>query len=249
MRKFIESVAANRDEAALFTGVVFANPDRFEAVVSDRDYGGKTVDERLAGEGLVDRFAAARQAGDRGTMVELLEKVAIAKRWAGRLVEMILDEAEQPSIHLSVNDPRNVGLKHIRNEHSFPACMRPRESPRDPYLHLGSHPDVVDRLWKTLRAALPQDCRCVVFGTPALVAPRSGVLLAQACGTAYLLRVPKSARAAAIESGAQTKMVWSNKSVIDAAETHGDDWIFGRYLDLEPTWLRAMYDTFEAAAE
>ena len=151
--------------------------------INDLHYNGKTVNERLAFDGLLDQFSAAVQARDSMQMAVLLEQVAITKGWATRLTTMILEGPSQPPIHLSLDDPRNAGIVRVRNELKFPPCIRPLESPRDPYWHLGSHPEVGERVWHQLGSALPVDCRCIVFGTPGLAAPRSGILLANAFGT------------------------------------------------------------------
>src|ERR1700737_598622 len=59
---------------------------------------------------------------------------------------------------------------------------------------LGTHPDLVTRLWK-LNEALPEDCRWVVYGRPALVHPLSGTIFAYASGTlGYAIRLPEPCR-------------------------------------------------------
>ncbi len=245
MKALIEQVASSQDEAQRFVGVVFANPEHYEKVISDRHYNGKTVNERLAVEGLLDQFAAAVQAKDAAQMIDLLQQAAITKIWAARLAAMILEAPPQPPIHLNVDDPRNAGLHHGPNEHKFPPCIRPVESPRDPYWNLGSHPEAVERVWDQLGSTLPQHCRCIVFGTPGLVAPRSGILLAKALGTAYILRIPMNAMDEVIQAGAITKMTWGKDRIADLKQDYGDDWIFGKYLKQEPEWLRAVYNVVE----
>lgn len=47
----------------------------------------------------------------------------------------------------------------------------------DPYLCQGSHPDIVQRVWDDLGGALPAKCRCLVYGTPAIVHDRSGIVM------------------------------------------------------------------------
>lgn len=49
---------------------------------------------------------------------------------------------------------------------------------KDPYYGLGTHPDVVERLWDKLQPHLPRKCARVVYGHPALVQRVSGVVLA-----------------------------------------------------------------------
>src|SRR5690242_13496879 len=61
------------------------------------------------------------------------------------------------------------------------AVSQPLEAVADPRHGLGTHPDLVERLWK-LDAALPERCRWVVHGHPALVHPASGVVFGFAGG-------------------------------------------------------------------
>ncbi len=108
--------------------------------------------------------------------------------------------------------------------------------------HLGTHPDVVDRLWDALNAALPSDCRWLVFDSPALVHPESGVILAAAVGTQYALRLVASDAAMAVEAGAE--LVHHFRTVdttLDLPATFGPGWVFGRFDDREPEWLLASY--------
>jgi hypothetical protein len=245
MKEIIGRVATSQDEAQHFGGVVFANPEHYDTVISDLHYNGKTVNERLAFEGLLDQFTAAVQAKDDSKMVELMEQTAITTKWATRISKMILEGPPQATIHLNLTDPRNAGLLHARSDLKFPPCIRPVECPRDPYMYLGSHPDAVERVWDQLGSILPQDCRCIVFGTPGLIAPRSGIVLAKAFGTAYILRIPRDAVEEAIQAGAETKMTWTTKNVTNLTEEYGDDWIFGKYLKQEPGWLLAGYKSVD----
>jgi hypothetical protein len=216
-------------------------------LINDSHYNGKTVHERLALDGLLDQFSAAVQAKDPSQMVELLERVAIPNSWASRLAAMILEGPFQLPIPISVDDPRNKGLVRVRNELKFPPCIRPVESPRDPYWHLGSHPESVQRVWDQLGSALPVDCRCIVFGTPGLIASRSGILLAKAFGTAYILRIPQAATDEAVRGGARTIMKWTGGTETDVQQEYGEDWVFGRWLKQEPEWLLAVFHNVEAS--
>src|SRR5262245_26871750 len=77
------------------------------------------------------------------------------------------------------------------------------DSVANPRTGLGTHPDIVERLWQ-LNAALPADCRWVVFGKPALVHLQTGVIFGHATGTlGYALRLPEATRAAADALGAK----------------------------------------------
>ncbi len=108
--------------------------------------------------------------------------------------------------------------------------------------HLGAHPDIVDRLWDALNAALPADARWLVFDGPALVHPESGVILAAVIGTQYALRLLPADLATAVAAGAE--LVHAFRTVgttLDLPATFGADWVFGRLDDREAAWLQATY--------
>jgi hypothetical protein len=110
-------------------------------------------------------------------------------------------------------------------------------------LHLGTHPDIVDWLWDTLNAALPVDCRWLVFDGPALVDPASGLILGAGIGTQYALRLLPEDVAAAVAGGSE--LVHAFRTVgtaLDLPATFGSDWVFGHYLQREPEWVSARYE-------
>lgn len=60
----------------------------------------------------------------------------------------------------------------------------------DPLYGLGTHPDIIERMWK-IEALLPRHCRWVFWGLPALVHPATGVVFAVGYGTiGYVMRLP-----------------------------------------------------------
>ena len=92
-------------------------------VINDLHYNGKTVNERLAFDGLLDQFLAAVEAKDASQAVELLERVAITKGRAKQLATMLLEAPSRAPIHLNADDPRNRGVMHRQNELKFPPIM------------------------------------------------------------------------------------------------------------------------------
>lgn len=109
--------------------------------------------------------------------------------------------------------------------------------------HLGTHPVVVDRLWEVLNAALPVDARWLAFDGPVLIHPGSGIILAAAIGTQYALRLLPADRATAVAAGAELQHSFrSVGTTLDLPATFGPDWVFGRFDEREPAWLRASYE-------
>src|SRR4051794_24613595 len=105
-----------------------------------------------------------------------------------------------PHIEVAFDNPANAGvLRHLRGGRSLSlargagACSP--ESVREPYMNLGTHPDLVSRLWNEITTALPVRCNWVVYSAPVLVRPDTGIIFAFAGGThTYALRLPPEQR-------------------------------------------------------
>jgi hypothetical protein len=92
-------------------------------------------------------------------------------------------------VRLDETGPANRDvLRLVRSVLGDRPVLAAHDSVADPYSGQGSHPDVVERVWDGLGKALPADCRCLVLGTPALVHPDAGVVLAFSLGTRYYVR-------------------------------------------------------------
>mgnify|MGYP001604200792 FL=1 len=129
-------------------------------------------------------------------------------------------------------------LKLLRKGSSNPPSIPP-DSVAAPYYGLGTHPDIVARLWDEITVKLPSDCRWIVYGTPALVHPASGIVFGFAVGShVYALRLPAREKQKALQSGAAQTHTFSDKSVLDAKDI-GDDWVFGNWLADEIEWCLA----------
>ena len=142
------------------------------------------------------------------------------------------------------DDPQNAGvLRHLSRgwDRSRVAASAAPADVRDPYMTLGTHPDLVERLWDQLGGRLPEPCRWVVYGRPALVHPRSGVVFGFAGGThTYGLRLPMAEREQAVRAGARREHTYGDGSRLDA-EAIGLDWVLGAWLRDEPEWCLAAY--------
>ncbi|MGZ6214253.1 MAG: hypothetical protein ACXWMG_04810 [Candidatus Limnocylindria bacterium] len=113
--------------------------------------------------------------------------------------------------------------------------------------HLGTHPEVVARLWDVLNASLPEDARTLVFDGPALMHP-TGIILAAGMGTQYVLRLLVGDRDAAIAAGAEVLHHFRTVGTsLNLPTTFGLDWVFGHYDEREPAWLLASYRSFGGA--
>jgi hypothetical protein len=143
-----------------------------------------------------------------------------------------------------LRQPANAALcRHLegRGRTNLPPLARPHEVAR-PYDSLGTHPDLVARLWDEIAASLPADCRFVVFGTPALVRPDSGIVFGFAGGThTYALRLPEAVRKEALAAGAERVMRYPRQAPFDL-DVIGPEWVFGAWLPGEGLWGRAAYE-------
>jgi len=137
---------------------------------------------------------------------------------------------------------RSVSIAKDRAE-CLPAAVKA------PYLTLGTHPDLVTRLWNELGGSLPSDCRVIAYGMPALVRPDTGVIIGVAGGTQmYALRLDADGFTVARNAGLgiafrypAVPKVRPEEVVIDAT-TFGETWVFGRWhvenrLGCEPDFL------------
>jgi hypothetical protein len=142
--------------------------------------------------------------------------------------------------------PANANLRRMFEPGYVPARMPPLAALDDvvqPYLTLGTHPDLVARLWDELPAKLPVDCRVVFFGRPALLHPTTGIVFAFAGGThTYALRLPEPQRSEAIRAGAERiKHYPASQPSFDLDEI-GAEWVFGKWLPDELEWCLAAFE-------
>jgi hypothetical protein len=140
------------------------------------------------------------------------------------------------------NETRTALRRHLQtwSGRGGPSLARPDEV-EDPYYRLGTHPDVVTRLWDELPALLPADCRFVFNGAPVLMRPDSRIVFGFAGGThAYALRLPEDVRAAALAAGARRVHEYGVGPPLDLA-TIGPEWVFGAWLKGEEEWCLAAY--------
>ena len=143
---------------------------------------------------------------------------------------------------VDLKHPANAALlRHLKRE--FPTRIE-QQSPdevRQPYLSLGTHPEIVERLWDQLAVDLPEKCAWVLYGRPVLVRPSTGIVFAWATGHVYALRLGPDAHNAALRAGAGRLHTFSDGSTLDLAG-FGPEWLFGMWFRDEPAWCRAAWD-------
>jgi hypothetical protein len=132
-----------------------------------------------------------------------------------------------------------------------PEGRAPEQDPertRDAYTTLGTHSDIVGRLWDDFSAQMTRDCRWILYGSPVLVHPDTGVVFGWAGGTVYALRLPPHEHAAAIRAGAETvhhfpahPELHIDASTLDLA-AFGPEWVFGGWFEGEELWCMAAYN-------
>jgi hypothetical protein len=114
----------------------------------------------------------------------------------------------------------------------------------DPYNRLGTHPEVVERVWDQLGSALPKDSRRIIYSRPALVHPDNGTIFVLALGTVYGLRLPPLLLEEAIGQGAFTSVPCTFGGDMNTRRDLGYEWVFGRWLADEPRWCVEAYNYF-----
>jgi|SRR5688572_9758986 len=148
---------------------------------------------------------------------------------------------------MQIRRPSNEGvIRYLeRNGPRIPDVRPPREKGLD-YWECGSHPDVVERLWDQLGKHLPMGCRQVVLGTPALVHPGTGVVLAIAMSMQYGLRLPGRILKEGLGPNVRTQVTWSTGGQMDIQQEIGSDWVFGTWAAAEESWCLESFQEHEA---
>ncbi len=119
----------------------------------------------------------------------------------------------------------------------------------DPYFNLGSHPEIVERLWRVLASQLPAGTQCIFCGSPALFHPTTGAVFALAFGTAYALRGPGTIAAEAARGCAKTRHRGSDGDVIDISSILGAEWFWGSFCPEELSWCKSAYESYGVGTE
>ncbi len=125
----------------------------------------------------------------------------------------------------------------------------------NPYMTLGTHPDLVERLWDQLTVQLPANCCWVVGKRPVLMRKDTGVIFGIAIGTVfYALRLPEPDCIALDSAKRGLVERWANEHGIDGEARHqyvaaqlascpvGPAWISGKWLPEEIEMSRQAYD-------
>jgi hypothetical protein len=148
------------------------------------------------------------------------------------------------------NPKNDQVLQYLASEQS---CS-PRDV-EDPYMTLGTHPDLVERLWDQLGRSLPKRCDWVVGNRPVLLRHDSGVVFGIAIGTSfYALRLPpedrqrlEASKRNSVETQAdQLGLVGGGRDQYINAQMQpcpvGSEWTCGRWLAAEMEWCRRAYE-------
>lgn len=158
----------------------------------------------------------------------------------------MITESDQRAV---ASHARNAGvLGYLGRDGRHPIIASP-ESRDDPYLHAGSHPEIVERIWDEIGPRVDSAERVLLGGTPGLFLRQGGLVVAAALGTEYALRLEPGMLREARRAGARTEHRYSvGDVVLDLAATFGDDWVFGRWDAAEPEWCASSARAFRAGA-
>ena len=156
----------------------------------------------------------------------------------------------QTSDNLPFDLPANANLcrflkpRHTRAE--IPPLAVP-DQVENWHLKLGTHPDLIARLWHELPSRLPVDCRRILYAAPVLIHPATGIVFGFASGThTYALRLPAAEHAEALLAGAARIAHYSGGQPSFDLDGIGPEWVFGKWLPGEEAWCLAAF-TFASA--
>ena len=148
---------------------------------------------------------------------------------------------------MQIRQPMNEGvIRYLERTRGEPPDVRPPREKSIDYWECGSHPDVVERVWDQLGKHLTVRARQVVLGTPALVHPKSGVVLAMAIGMQYGLRVPARILNEGLSAGMRTQVTWSTGGQMNIQQEIGTDWVFGTWASVEEAWCLETFQDQES---
>jgi hypothetical protein len=126
---------------------------------------------------------------------------------------------------------------------SDPAHARTNAPAQVDGMALGTHPDLVEYLWR-LAAPLPGACACVINerSFPLLSHPGSGVIFGLAGGTSTLaLRLPEAEREEALAVPGYGREYRYPSSTVRAADL-GEDWALVRpYGEINASWCACAF--------
>jgi hypothetical protein len=143
---------------------------------------------------------------------------------------------------VDLKHPANAALiRYLKREFNTRIEQQNPAEVTQPYLSLGTHPEIVERLWDQLGKGLPEPCAWVLHGRPILVRPSTGIVFGFSTGHVYALRLPGEMHAAALRSGAAPLHTFSDGSTLDLAQ-FGPEWLFGLWYRDEPDWCLAAYE-------
>jgi hypothetical protein len=153
-------------------------------------------------------------------------------------------EPDEPRIDVASPANRSV-LRFLDSENGSIATSSPDECD---WLTLGTHPDLVEHLWKLPGLDLSV-CGCVIGrrGPPLLVSPVSRIIFGLAKGTSTLaLRLPEPALTSALGVERYGREYHYPSGPVRAAEI-GDDWALVRpYGPSNVEWCRQALAHAEA---
>ncbi len=134
--------------------------------------------------------------------------------------------------------------RYLFQENDFPV-FAPWNSVPDAYSGCGCHPDIVEYLWGRIGVVLPADCRGLVYGTPALVHNKTGIIFAIGFGTICCLRLTGELGAEAVKAGAETIRKLQPEGRLDTQRELGVDWFLGPITPIQPIWSKRLYEIFD----